>query len=514
MDIRQKLQSYKEKINNYAILDKDFEELIVVELYNFIHKNKILQEAFYYHFDYFKRLSQDKSFIKIEDKLFQTIIKIANLTNEEEIGELYKKLKMENPPRGRIINRLKKVRQEDMSKPPQLQSIFIELPELYKNIQNKKNYYQLEDKNGVTSKEDFLFTKTYGYIKQFQFVESIFDNVLAAYLFGEDKNTIQEYRRLAKEYNQIWSKFDEMVSQTPIILHLRAFEDFFLFCIERHQRVGYEIFHSFYVQDSTRKPEELEKVKNFCSTVIDDLIEYLDTKQDDYNELLNKLTSDDFADLKKILDAIEYRFYRKEGEDMEDYFDIERFGEIKKHQVFKLMNMLDKDFQVLTSMERGNNKAFSIRFFGERNLSKFREFKSLFDDRYKNMQIKNLVNTAEEKKPADTKSKKVVFDYHPYDIPSGKLIIGEWPEIHFLKIPAKIVNFFHSNKNVGNDYKNYKDFNDSANESITSDEFNKKIVVINNRVKQTTKGFIKEIIIKGKNKKQEANIYKWNEKFI
>lgn len=117
----------------------------------------------------------------------------------------------------------------------------------------------------------------------------------------------------------------------------------------------------------------------------------------------------------------------------------------------------------------------------------------------------------------ENKDDKISYQYNPYHIPTGKLKIKGFSEIIFTKIPAVIINYFYSIKNIDTNYKTYKDFNSFVkpeNTNINSDEFSKKINEINNRVGKETKNLIKEIIVKGENKKQEANIYKWNDTFF
>ena len=117
----------------------------------------------------------------------------------------------------------------------------------------------------------------------------------------------------------------------------------------------------------------------------------------------------------------------------------------------------------------------------------------------------------------DSITEKIFYKYDDYS-KEGKLKIGTFPEISFKKIPADILQFFFTNEKMGNDYKNYKNFNKftdnekNYSKPIKSDDFNKKISIINKRVGKGTNNLVKEIIQKGKNKSQEANIYRWNEK--
>lgn len=115
------------------------------------------------------------------------------------------------------------------------------------------------------------------------------------------------------------------------------------------------------------------------------------------------------------------------------------------------------------------------------------------------------------KTPPQTKNDKLSYEYNTYGTPTGNLKIDNFKNIEFKKIPAKIVQFFFSNNRLGNSQKTFKNFNETMEEGISSNEFRLNIDTINKRVKKNTDGFVKEIIIKIKNKPQETNIYKWNE---
>ena len=122
---------------------------------------------------------------------------------------------------------------------------------------------------------------------------------------------------------------------------------------------------------------------------------------------------------------------------------------------------------------------------------------------------KSNIKEVENKKP----DKKTAYNYTDYS-GIGILNMGNSP-ITFKKLRAKIIDFFFKSKELGNEHKNYKDFNEFSGENgeqTSSDEFNKEIKAINNRLKKETKGLVKELIIKKENKKNEANIYSWNDK--
>jgi len=120
---------------------------------------------------------------------------------------------------------------------------------------------------------------------------------------------------------------------------------------------------------------------------------------------------------------------------------------------------------------------------------------------------------AENKKVENKKlDKKTSYNYTAYS-GAGILAINKNKPITFKKLRAKIIDFFFKSNEMGNEYKNYKDFNEfSEEETASSDEFNKNINAINKRVQKETKGLVKKLIVKKENKKNEANIYNWNDK--
>lgn len=128
-----------------------------------------------------------------------------------------------------------------------------------------------------------------------------------------------------------------------------------------------------------------------------------------------------------------------------------------------------------------------------------------FDEIYKKFEPKQTF-------PLKEKRGGLTYVYNNYDVPSGTLKIGDI-EILFNSMPATILNFFYVIKKVDSSYKNYKDFNEYSKEELDSDKFNKSIAEINLRINNETSGFIKDLLLRKENKKNQPNIYCWNPQF-
>lgn len=122
----------------------------------------------------------------------------------------------------------------------------------------------------------------------------------------------------------------------------------------------------------------------------------------------------------------------------------------------------------------------------------------------------------------EKKDKKEIYIFNDYEKkPSGKLTIGNY-QVSFNKIPAVIIHYFYELSKITDEYKNYKDYNEflikerpscEFSEKVAdSDIFNKKINAINKKVYNNTKHMIENIFEKGKTKRREPNIYRWNKK--
>lgn len=107
---------------------------------------------------------------------------------------------------------------------------------------------------------------------------------------------------------------------------------------------------------------------------------------------LKELEENDIADLNKINKAIYDRFYsliqEQEPPFREDFFEIERFSNINKGQIFKLMAFLIRDIKIFEGKER-NSKAFTIIFLDENHYKQFLNFKKIIEEKTKKIKQNN-----------------------------------------------------------------------------------------------------------------------------
>ncbi|GEM_PF-5840110 len=279
MNIAEKLRSYKDKINNSKSFDPKLGEFIAIELFDFITKdNKICKKEFFRHFDYLKNLSEDKNFIKLQDDLFNIVVEILKMVTIKDINIAHKKLNY------KYINHLK-IKKGDLT-----------LPELYQVLQNKNNYYRLGRYSGPCySQGEISFSiPTIEIRQQYKLVENFFD-ALNPYLGGKITTQSKKIKESLQKFKDLFWKLDEKIYRVPRKLHIKQFEDFFIFCTETSRQQGYEYRYDFnehnHFQEGTSK--KLEEVKIITSIVVDDLIESVSQKSmgivvDDNFEIKNQ----------------------------------------------------------------------------------------------------------------------------------------------------------------------------------------------------------------------------------
>ncbi len=100
----------------------------------------------------------------------------------------------------------------------------------------------------------------------------------------------------------------------------------------------------------------------------------------------------------------------------------------------------------------------------------------------------------------------------------GLLSVGDCSPLSFAKLPAQILFYFYSRRLLDNAYTTYHTFlaySTLHDDKLDSDIFRRKIREINERVKNHTQGIILNLIEQeAGTKKQQANRYRWNEKFL
>jgi len=458
---------------------QSLENIISIDFFDFIKDNEILDCEFSRRLYYFKNLNSEKSFITIQNQLFKTIKKILNLTDVKEIMKL-----PEIFDEGCKLNRLKNKEKR-----------FLTPVDLYKLLQEKGNYYTLDyylispELLGKEAIRDIY--EQYKQINWFIFI------ALNRGILNENETISKKSSKIKKEYKSIWNDFDDKIYRIPEKLSVEKFREFFIYCIKHHPRVKYEEARDVF--ECYHEPK-IEELKDICFVVIDDLIEFLDIKNNQSNKnAIEKLSNNEVAILKKMLDEINICFYHTTPSFREDYFEIERFGDIKKADIYKNLMRLDRDFEIIYFSEKNHN-AVSIALRDKNNLSNFNEFKNSINKRYNSLDICKT-DTSEDS--------KIVVDYNKFEN-RAKLVIGKFPKIEFSRNSALIINYLYQSTKLDKKYKSYKDFNNSCNTNIKSPDFRKRISKINRRVCEVTEQLIKEVIqLEDKTKSTQLNHYRW-----
>ncbi len=278
MTIKEKLTYFREKIEKATEFNAEFKNLIGIELFDYIHSNDLLKDEFERRFNYLKNLADDKEFNTLQDNLFETIQKILKLTSSKEVQKRQKEYN------NKLSNKLKsRYKNEEEEKD------FLTLPEIYVALQNKDNYYRLGDKDGsYFSPEEGEISKTKHIIpikKQYEItIEGFFDRV---FLSNPPKNKEkgEQIKKLLTEYNDYWYEIDKPIYTTPVKLHTKNFEDFFFDCSVFYPREGYEFHYNLFKNSTLRQTEKtFNDVKKNAIVVIDDLIDFVETKQEIISE--------------------------------------------------------------------------------------------------------------------------------------------------------------------------------------------------------------------------------------
>ena len=80
-----RLQAYKNKINESKELNKALGELIGVDLYNFIQNDNILKKEFENRCKFLEDLTYNAEFNKLQDNLIAEAIKILKLVSPQQV---------------------------------------------------------------------------------------------------------------------------------------------------------------------------------------------------------------------------------------------------------------------------------------------------------------------------------------------------------------------------------------------------------------------------------------------
>lgn len=286
MTPEEKLRVFRDKIFNTVVFDSNFRQLIGIELFDFIQKDKTLKTEFYKRFNYLKNLAADRDFKILQDNLFETIQKILKFTSLQEVEEQQKEWN------NRMINKLKTRAIEANGE----KKYFLTLPELYLVLQDKNNYYRLGDSSYFSPMEGEISTITHivPVRKQYEVnVEGFFKRIFPN-KFVDDKKGRSRLDKLMNQYNEYWYKLDEAINRIPAQLHTKSFERFFLDCMSFHPRQGWESYYDLFSQASEQNSianRQLKEAREVSLIVIDDLIETLKIEEGDKKEDKNCLKS-------------------------------------------------------------------------------------------------------------------------------------------------------------------------------------------------------------------------------
>ncbi len=277
MPPKEKLLSFRNKIQNATSFNEDFTRLIGIELYDYIQLEKVLKKGFESRLNYLTNLSKDKKFIEIQDNLFNATQKLLELVSLEEVE---KRQAEWDGGRNRIGNYLKNMnvfaeKEED-------EKVWLTLPELFLALQDKNNYFRLGDKGGRRAKEEISkHIWVMPVREQYEVNVDRFIEMVIFPKFTKDKEGGKKLDNLIVEYNRCWYELDELIYTKPIRLHTQKFEEFFHHCLEFHPRQGYEQWHDMFKALHQRDDKHFRNVKEDSLIVIDDLLEVLEEKAKD-----------------------------------------------------------------------------------------------------------------------------------------------------------------------------------------------------------------------------------------
>ncbi len=260
MDIKTKLQSFREKIDKSASFDDEFRNLVGVELYDFIQNNKVFKNEFDKRFHYLKNLVSDKSFNRLQDDLFLAIQKILKLTSTKKVQE--KQVVFHNA----YASSLKTPKFDEKNGIK-----WLELPDLYSLLQDKKNYFRLGDDS---LDPEICLGDIETIERQYKQISEFFEKVFWSELIKGKEEERKKLGALWDNYKQYYDKLDDFLFRAVINLHLESFEKFVLNCRQFYPRRDYERYHhDFSSGNFSRNAQQFEETKKAALRVIDDLLE-------------------------------------------------------------------------------------------------------------------------------------------------------------------------------------------------------------------------------------------------
>ena len=273
MDIAVKLKAIRVKIEKATKLNKEFGDLVGIELFDYIQEQPTLQEETDKRVKYLYRLAEDPEFIRLQDHLYELIRKVLkeiDLTEVRYVQTQWRDTAWVNPLRER----------------PKKRPDWVELPELHELFLEKKNYYRLGDSDALPHYFDGDISHSPGTGALRNQYEK-FGKFLRLMQISEKLRAKWEkasFLKSLEEYSDARHTFNNQTQATPVKLHVAAFVEFFYFSVAIYSRKGYEDWYrneygSLY-DNNSRFGYEIEEIKKAVLTVIDDLLEVLNKRVD------------------------------------------------------------------------------------------------------------------------------------------------------------------------------------------------------------------------------------------
>lgn len=266
MDINNKLQSYRHKIQSATVFNKAFGDLVGIQLYDFIQGDVLLRTEVSRRVRYLDNLAADTAFNATQDRLFELISKILKEITPKQIEWVQ-------------VNIYRNARWVHFRGAPK---DFVTLPQLYAMLLKRESYYRLgEDAPFLYMEGDILRAPPFVWIRK---QNEIFEDFVAVMRSNQEvgnKFMTKSVSALLNGYHDTRETFDELIYAEPIKLHMADFITLFYFSMAVHQRKGHEEYYRFMhssLYGDKHRPFELEEVQKACLQVIDDLSEIVSTE--------------------------------------------------------------------------------------------------------------------------------------------------------------------------------------------------------------------------------------------
>ncbi len=278
----EQLKKFQDKINSYDVIDQVLKNLIAFELFDCIDKNSYLNKEFNYRVGYFPNLGKDKNFLHTQDSLIEIVKKILQLATIGEIRQADVAFK------NRLVNRFR-IDEQNQANYNYKSDLSVE--ELYKFLQDKNSYYAYEQEQksfpSVMSEKIAIFFSPEPVEEQYNAIEHYLFPQLNKYIFATNIKKQKEYTNLLEKYKNIWSEFYQKIHSEPVKLHIKDFEEFFIFCARQRPIKGAELWYQI-EKTGVHSAYKILNLKRFINAVIDDLIKILPT------EVIEKVSGEEY----------------------------------------------------------------------------------------------------------------------------------------------------------------------------------------------------------------------------